>query len=101
MMSDKELIERGMAAQRVLGDATIMGVIDALAYEQSLALTNSLPHEKQKREECYHLIRACKEIIKTLRQRVEIAEATVANQKALEEQEQDEKELDVRERDIL
>lgn len=99
MMSDKELIERGMAAQRVLGDATIMGVIDALAYEQSLALTNSLPHEKQKREECYHLIRACKEIIKTLRQRVEIAEATVANQKALEEQ--DEKELDVRERDIL
>lgn len=99
MMSDKELIERGMAAQRVLGDTTIMGVIDALAYEQSLALTNSLPHEKQKREECYHLIRACKEIVKTLRQRVEIAEATVASQKALEEQ--DEKELDVRERDIL
>lgn len=99
MMSDKELIEQGMAAQRVLGDATIMGVIDELAYEQSLALTNSLPHEKQKREECYHLIRACKEIIKTLRQRVEIAEATVAAQKALEEQ--DEKELDVRERDIL
>lgn len=86
-MTQKDQIEAGQLALSLLQNPVFSEVINSLCEEKSLELVNSKPAEKEKREECYHTIRALKAVVAVLHTRVEVAQALEAALLSEEEEE--------------
>lgn len=87
MMTNEEIVERGIRAQEVLTNPTVQIVVDDLIRILTDSFLMTTPEEDEKRRQIYYAYLGVKDVIGLLNQLVAAKDQVVAAEKAKEENE--------------
>lgn len=87
MMTNEEIVERGIRAQEVLTNPTVQIVVDDLIRILTDSFLMTTPEEDEKRRQIYYAYLGVKDVIGLLNQLVAAKDQVVAAEKAREENE--------------
>jgi hypothetical protein len=88
-LTEEEIISRGLEASSLLEDPTFQSVIKSLMFECYAQFTETVPADKQAREDTYNLHQGLKAIEAELRSRIQQKDQTASLIDAINEEQDD------------